>query len=89
MLSYKILPLIFAFVLSMNLSAEPKFKVFNLASEELEDITQKDGKGCYWEIFEALFKDTGIKVNKLLFPYSQSQKRVQSKKIDAMLGYPN
>ena len=82
----KILVVLLAFAWSGDNYAAPEQNDLVISSEELEDISQKDGKGCYWEILEVIFKDTGIRLKKINLPYSQAVKRVRKNKLDAVMG---
>ncbi|SMF53534.1 substrate-binding periplasmic protein [Pseudobacteriovorax antillogorgiicola] len=58
----------------------------SLVGEDLEDITQTDGKGLYWEVFEKIFLDAGFQIEKKIQPYARGQHLVQHKKVDGLIG---
>jgi len=63
--------------------AGEKITTIKLASEEWEKVTEKKGKGLYWDIFRMVYNPVGIDLKTKLVPYTRSMNLAKKKKVDA------
>jgi len=81
-LNYALL-IIFSFFLSVNCVFGADIKQLNVASEEWENNTNKDGTGLYWEIIRKVYEIDNIKLKIKIVPYARSVHMVKTQKVDA------
>jgi len=78
---------IFVILIFFNLSPFFAFcndiEFINLASEEWENNTNKDGTGLYWDIIREVYKLDKIEIKYKTVPYARSVQNVKTEKDDA------
>ena len=79
------LSLIFIFYTSQLLAVE-KIHQLIVVSEELEELSQTDGSGLYFDLVRKIYEPLGIKVKFIISPYIRSVTSVKLKKADFWLG---
>lgn len=58
-----------------------------VVSEPLQDLTNKDGTGLYWDILRAIYESQGIKVKVEAVPLKRAQYLIEKQAADVMLGH--
>lgn len=71
-------------LLSLSLSSFLSAKQnISIASEEIEEFTEKKDKGLYWDLFRLIYKND--KISTTIKPYGRSEKLLNKGKIDILI----
>jgi len=84
-MSKLLLSLILVFYTSLAMAIDIIQKI-DVVSEELEELSNADGSGLYFDLIRKIYEPLGIKVNIIIFPYIRSVNMVKLKKADFWLG---
>lgn len=65
---------------------ESEINEIRFLSDSWENVTNKDGTGLCWELFQKVYEPVGVKVTFDIVPYARSVRMVQDKQTDAAVG---